>query len=97
LARYRVILTPAAQRQLGKLRGPEFAAMRGVILALADDPRPAGATKLSGSRDLFRVQVRVDGRPWRVVFQLRTKSREVVVTRVAARNERTYRGMRSGI
>lgn len=92
MAGYRVILAPAARRQLDRLRGPELAAMRGVILSLAEDPRPRSAAS-SGSRDLFRFRVRVDGRPWRVVYQLRMRQREVVMTRVVPRDEGTYREM----
>lgn len=71
----------------------EAAALRGVILALADDPRPSGAAKLRGRRGLWRILVRVDGRAWRVVYQLRDADRLIIVTRVAARDEGTYRGV----
>lgn len=91
MAPFRVILTPAAQRQLDKLRDIELSALRGVILALGDEPRPPGVAKLKGSRDLFRLRLRIDGRPWRVVYQVRAADRQVVVTRVAARDEGTYR------
>lgn len=84
------MLTPAAQRQIDRLRGVDLLALRGVILALADEPRPPGAVKLAGA-DLWRVRVRVEGRPWRVVYQLRTRERLVVITRVARRDEGTYR------
>jgi mRNA interferase RelE/StbE len=88
---WRVVLTPAAQRQIDRLRGVDLLALRGVILALADEPRPPGAAKLAGGTDLWRVRVRVEGRPWRVVYQLRTRERLVVITRVARRDEGTYR------
>jgi len=65
-------------------------ALRGVILALADDRRPPGAQKLRGT-DLWRIRVRIDGAPWRVVYQVRDSERLVVVTRVARRDESTYR------
>jgi mRNA-degrading endonuclease RelE of RelBE toxin-antitoxin system len=65
--RYRVMLTPAAQRQLDRLRGSDFVAMRGVIVALADEPRPPTAGKVAGTTDLWRVRVRIDGAPWRVI------------------------------
>ena len=93
MAAYRVVLSAAAQRQLDRLRGSPFAALRGVILALADDPRPAGAAKLAGRHDLWRIRVRIDGRAWRVVYQLDDRKQLVVVTRVAPRDEGTYRGL----
>lgn len=86
---WRVELTPAASRQLTRLPPDGLLAIRGVILALAEDRRPPGAGKLRGSR-LWRVRVRIDGAPWRVVYQVRDSDRLVVVTRVARRGEATY-------
>lgn len=94
MARYRVILSSAAQRQIEAIRGPAFLALRGVILALAADPRPQGAGKLRGRKDLWRRRFRIDGRPWRVVYRLDSKARTVIVTRVVRRDEGSYR--RSG-
>lgn len=92
MAAWRVELTPAAARQLGRLRADELLALRGVILALAQDRRPPGAGKLRGSR-LWRVRLRIDGVPWRVVYQVRDAERLVVVTRVVRRDESTYRDL----
>jgi len=90
VAPWRVELTPAAVRQLRRVRTDELLALRGVILALADDQRPSGARKLSGT-DLWRLRLRIDGMPWRIVFQLRSDEHLVIVTRVARRDEATYR------
>ena len=90
---YQVILSPAAERQLGQLRGANQVALRGVIVALARDPRPAGAIKLVGRPKVFRLRVRVDGRPWRVIYRIDDMKREVVVARVARRDAVTYRGL----
>jgi len=89
--RGRLILTPAAQRHIDRLHGVDLIALRGVILALADEPRPPGAVKLAGVTDLWRIRVRVEGRPWRIVYQLRTRERLVVIARVVPRDEGTYR------
>jgi len=94
LSGYRVVLTPAAQRQLDRLSAASIVALRGVLLALGDDPRLGGARKLAGTRDLWRLRLRVDGTPWRVVYQIRQRDRLVVVTRVVRRDEGTYRGLR---
>ncbi len=88
---WRVVLTPVAQRQIDRLHGVDLIALHGVILALAEEPRPPGALKLAGGKDLWRVRVRVEGRPWRVVYQLRTRESLVVITRLARRHEGTYR------
>ena len=86
----RVILAPAVARSVGKLRGPTFVALRGVMLALGDDPRPAGCRKLRG-RDLHRIRLRIDGVPWPVVYQIRDAEELVLVTHVARRDQGTYR------
>jgi mRNA interferase RelE/StbE len=93
MAHYRVRLTPAARRQLDRLSGPSLAAVRGTILGLASDPRPPGAAKLAGTRDIWRIRLRIDGQPWRIVYQVRRRDRVVIVTRVARRDEGTYRGL----
>ena len=90
MPRWRVELTPAAGRELRRLRADELLALRGVILALADEHRPPGAAKVRGS-DLWRLRVRIDGIPWRVVYQVREGERLVLITRVVRRNVSTYR------
>ncbi|MET0772891.1 MAG: type II toxin-antitoxin system RelE/ParE family toxin [Candidatus Limnocylindrales bacterium] len=88
---YRVELTPAAMRQMERLRGSTLVALRGVILGLAGEPRPTGTRKLAGGTDLWRIRLRIDGVPWRVIYQIRDRDRLVIVTRVAHRDEATYR------
>lgn len=89
----RVELTPAAVRQLRRLRAADGLALRGVILALGEEPHPVGSGKLAGS-DLWRVRVRIDGVPWRVVYEIREAEGVVVVARVARRDEATYRQLK---
>jgi len=91
---YEVVVRPAAQRQLGKLRGPLSIALHGAILALGDDPRPPGAIKLTGGLDLWRVRIHIDGRPWRIVYQIDDGASFIRVVRVVARDEGTYRGLK---
>jgi len=87
---WRVELTPAVARRLRRIRPEELLALRGVILGMADEQHPPGVSKLIGI-DLWRVRVRIDRVPWRVVYQLRDAERLVVVTRIARRDEATYR------
>jgi mRNA interferase RelE/StbE len=83
--RYRVDLAPAAQRQLRKLPPGDAATLRGPILALALDPRAAGAARLAGA-DLWRIRVG----NLRVIYAIEADER-VVVLKVARRSESTYR------
>lgn len=87
---FRVELTPTAARQLRRLSDVQALALRGVILALGADPRPSGSRKIAGS-NLWRLRVRIDGVPWRVVYQVRAKDDVVVIARVARRDAATYR------
>lgn len=88
---YKVVVRPAAQRQLGKLRGSLSIALHGALLTLADDPRPPGAIKLVGRPALWRIRIRIDGQPWRVVYEIDDRAGVVRVVRVVARDEGTYR------
>ena len=85
-ARYRVDLSPAAQRQLRRLPPGDAAKLRGPILALGIDPRPPGATKLVDA-DVWRLRVG----ELRVLYSIEDPDRLVVVLRVARRSESTYR------
>jgi mRNA interferase RelE/StbE len=82
--RYRVVLAPAAQRQLRRLPPGDASRLRGPILALAIDPRPPGATKVTGT-DLLRLRVG----DLRLVYLVDADL--IVVLRVARRSESTYR------
>ncbi len=90
---YRVDLSPVAQRQVDRLRGIPLVAVQGVIASLATQPRPPGAIKLTGLRDVWRLRIRIDGRAWRLIYRVDEKRRLVVITRVARRNEGTYRAI----
>jgi mRNA interferase RelE/StbE len=84
--RHRVELAPAAQRQLRRLPPGDAAALRGPILALGLEPRPAGTAKLAGT-EFWRI--RAGG--LRVIYAVADAKGIVVVLRVARRSESTYR------
>jgi len=50
---------------------------------LADDPRPPGVKKLSGTEDLYRIRVG----DYRVIYQIRDKERLVVIVRIGHRGD----------
>jgi mRNA interferase RelE/StbE len=85
-ARYRVELAPAAQRQLRRLPPGDAANLRAPILALAIEPRPPGASKLTNTT-LWRLRVG----SLRIIYAIDLRARLVVVLRVARRAESTYR------
>ena len=83
---WRVDLALAAQRQLRRLPPGDAARLRGPILALAIEPRPPGAVKLSGT-EFWRLRVG----ELRVVYMIEDDDRRIVVLKVARRSESTYR------
>ncbi len=87
-ARYRIELAPAAQRQLRRLPPGDAARLRGPILALGIDPRPAGVARVAGT-DVWRIRTG----DLRVVYLVDEDPRLAVVLRVARRSESTYRGL----
>lgn len=90
-ARYRVELAPSAQRDLRRLDPRDAARLRGPILALGWEPRPPGATKLTGTS--FR-RMRIGD--LRVIYTVDDAANLVVVLRVARRHEATYRRLPGG-
>ena len=86
--RYRVELSPAAQRQLRRLPPGDAARLRGPILALAIEPHPPGIAKLAGT-DFWRLRVG----ELRVVYLVDDASGHVVILKVARRSESTHRGL----
>jgi mRNA interferase RelE/StbE len=83
---YRVDIAPAAARDLRRLPPGDAASLRGPILALALEPRPPGAKRLTGA-PWWRLRVG----DLRLVYAIDDGARLVVILKAARRNERTYR------
>jgi hypothetical protein len=47
-------------------------------------------------RNAWRVRVRVDDQSWRIIYRIEVHRNEIVIARVAMRDERTYRNLRNG-
>lgn len=73
------------ERHLEKLPPTVQERVLEAIATLADDPRPLGVQKLED--DLYRIRI---GK-YRVIYWLNDEERLIVITKVAKRNERTYR------
>ena len=82
-ARYRIEIKPSAVREIRAI-GQTSDRRRVVerISALADDPRPAGCTKLSG-REAYRVRHGV----YRILYTIADDVLVVEVVRVAHRSD----------
>ena len=79
---YRLSFHPSAQKELSRLPNEVYERVRRKVLALAEEPRPANARKLVGSKE-WRIRVG----SWRVVYLIDDAEREVFVTVIAHRRE----------
>ena len=79
---YRVFITPAADRAIAALPQNVRRRIAGRITALADDPRPPGAVKLSG-QDAYRIRVG----DYRVIYSIEDDRLIVIVIDVGHRRE----------
>ena len=66
---YTVIVKKSAQKQITTIPAVYIEAIEKSILALADNPRPIGCKKLTGSKNIYRVRVR----DYRIVYEVNDK------------------------
>jgi mRNA interferase RelE/StbE len=84
VASYRVLIKPSAAKEIEAVdRKTDRQRMVAKILALADEPRPAGCEKLAGESDWYRIRV---GR-FRIVYSIADDKLLVLVVRVAQRKD----------
>jgi mRNA interferase RelE/StbE len=83
VAKYALEVKASAQKELDSLDDALFTRIDRRILALAEDPRPAGCKKLRGYRNQWRIRVG----NWRVVYMIDDSRALVTISRVAHRRE----------
>lgn len=81
--KYSIEIKASAQKELDALDDRLFARIDTKILALAENSRPSGCTKLKGFKDHWRIRIG----NYRVVYMIDDSKRLVTVTRVAHRGE----------
>jgi len=80
---YRLRLKRTAEADLDRLPGPIFERINERILALREEPRPAGVRKLQGDLEGWRIRVG----DYRVVYQIDDSAQTVTVIRVRHRRD----------
>jgi mRNA interferase RelE/StbE len=85
---YRIEFKDSARRELAALPLAVRKRIDARILALAENPRPHGAEKLTSSDDLYRLRVG----DYRVIYQIQDKVLLVVIVKVGHRRE-VYRSL----
>ena len=87
---YQVELTPKAQRELDRLPAKELVRIARSLFALAEEPRPRGALKLTGTAaPMWRIRIG----DYRVIYSVSDAARRVIVLRIARRVGVTYEGL----
>jgi len=81
--RYALEIKPSAQRELDALDETLFTRIDRKILALVDNPRPAGCKKLKGYKDQWRIR----SGDWRVLYIIDDEGKLISITRIAHRRE----------
>jgi mRNA interferase RelE/StbE len=83
VVKYSLEIKQSAQKELDALDETLFTRVDRKILALADNPRPAGCKKLKGYKDHWRVRVG----DWRVLYIIDDAAKVVSVTRIRHRRD----------
>jgi mRNA interferase RelE/StbE len=81
VAKYSLEIKQSAQKELDALDETQFTRIDCRILALADNPRPAGCKKLKGYKDHRRIRAG----DWRLRYIIDDSAKIVAVTRIAHR------------
>ena len=77
---YRVLLERGAEKALSRLSSQVHDRVIAAIQALANDPRPTGCRKLTGSKNDWRIRVG----DYRVIYEIADQARVVRVSPAAA-------------
>lgn len=85
---YAIEFKPSAARDFSNLPKSVQKKLAPKINALAANPRPHGAVRLSGSEDLYRIR----SGDYRVVYEIRDAVLIVLIVKIGHRRE-IYRGL----
>jgi len=83
VVKYSLEIKQSAQKELDALEDTLFTRIDRKILALADNPRPAGCKKLRGYKDQWRIRIG----DWRVLYIVDDQAKVITITGVAHRRE----------
>jgi len=85
---YRIEIKPQAEKALADVPNPHRRRIAKAIDALADQPRPTGCRKLTGSEDAYRIRVG----DYRVVYRIVDRVLIVYIIRIGHRKD-IYRNL----
>ena len=80
---YKVSISSRAERELRRLDRPVKNRITVAILALTDDPRPAGCLKVQSEESIWRIRVG----DYRIGYEIDDAPKEVTIIRVGHRSD----------
>lgn len=80
---YEILVERRAERDLKGLPTHEFRRIIAAMQALAENPRPPGCRKITGSKTDWRIRVG----PYRVVYEIDEKSKAIRIMTVRHRRD----------
>lgn len=80
---FEIQIENAAEKQLRRIQAPMHERIVNAILPLAENPRPVGSKKLSGSTNDWRIRVG----DYRVLYEIAEEIRIVRIFKVAHRRD----------
>jgi len=83
MASYEIEISRTAEKQLGKLAEEDQLRVVRAVMALANQPRPRGARKLTGFDEVFRIRV---GR-YRVLYTVSDTRLVILVLKIGHRRD----------
>ncbi len=83
MVKYSLEIKQSAQKELDQLDDKVFIQIDRKLLALAENPRPAGCKKLKGYKDQWRIRAG----DWRVLYIIDDAAKLITVTRIAHRRD----------
>jgi mRNA interferase RelE/StbE len=79
---YKLLLLPAAQKDLDDFKGKAFDILAKKIISLKENPRPHGCLKLTAEQGY-----RIRSGNYRIIYRIDDKKKEVFVYRIKHRKE----------
>lgn len=83
MARFKIEVSATAEKQLRKIPRPDQIRVVGVVLKLAENPRPRGCRKLAGYEDVYRIRVGT----YRVIYSVERLQVIIVVLKIGHRKD----------
>jgi mRNA interferase RelE/StbE len=83
MARYSIEIARSAEKQLKKLPADDRRRVARAMVALGDEPFPAGSRKLTGYDDVFRIRVGV----YRILYSVSGRTLVIIILKIGHRKD----------